>query len=123
MQQGLLGYSMWTKVTAATRQLACGIILDILEENIRMISGTGLQCGAIIEIYGEEYLRTPTRLELDNFLAVNQERSFPGMIGSIDCMHWETWNAEMCITRPNTHRAYTFYTAVWCLCIIFSVQI
>ena len=37
------------------------------------------------------YLRKPTQADVDRLLAVGNERDFPGMLGSIDCMHWE-WN-------------------------------
>lgn len=45
----------------------------------------------IIEIYSDEYLRPPTADECDAIMAENAERGFPGMIASIDCMHWR-WN-------------------------------
>ncbi|XP_048613550.1 uncharacterized protein LOC125587336 [Brassica napus] len=39
-----------------------------------------------------EYLRRPTREDLQRLLDVGEVHGFPGMIGSIDCMHWEWKN-------------------------------
>uniref|UniRef100_A0A0D3B171 Uncharacterized protein n=1 Tax=Brassica oleracea var. oleracea TaxID=109376 RepID=A0A0D3B171_BRAOL len=36
-----------------------------------------------------EYLRRTTPEDLQRLLDVGEVRGFPGMIGSIDCMHWE----------------------------------
>jgi hypothetical protein len=33
-------------------------------------------------------MRCPTRQDLEHILQVNEARGFPGMLGSIDCMHW-----------------------------------
>lgn len=46
----------------------------------------------IIECFGSEYLRPPTSDELEKILQENEARGFPGMIGSIDCMHWQWKN-------------------------------
>ena len=43
-------------------------------------------------MYGKEYLRPPRARELEAILRQNEARGFPGMIGSIDCMHWEWEN-------------------------------
>ena len=37
-------------------------------------------------------LRAPTQDDLQRILHVSEMRGFPGMIGSIDCMHWEWKN-------------------------------
>ena len=46
----------------------------------------------IIYLFGDEYLRRPTPTDLQRLLDVGEYRGFPGMIGSIDCMHWEWKN-------------------------------
>uniref|UniRef100_A0A0D3DQQ1 DDE Tnp4 domain-containing protein n=1 Tax=Brassica oleracea var. oleracea TaxID=109376 RepID=A0A0D3DQQ1_BRAOL len=38
------------------------------------------------------YLRRPTAADLQRLLDIGEHRGFPGMIGSIDCMHWEWKN-------------------------------
>ena len=44
-------------------------------------------CQAVIEVFGHEYLRQPTAADTEGLLATNAARDFPGMPGSIDCMH------------------------------------
>ncbi|KAL6875691.1 hypothetical protein ACP4OV_013204 [Aristida adscensionis] len=43
----------------------------------------------VIEVFGDEYLRHPRSDELEHLLEINEFRGFPGMLGSIDCMHWQ----------------------------------
>uniref|UniRef100_A0A0D3BB99 Uncharacterized protein n=1 Tax=Brassica oleracea var. oleracea TaxID=109376 RepID=A0A0D3BB99_BRAOL len=45
--------------------------------------------------FGNEYLRRPTPADLQRLLDIGEHHGFPGMIGSIDCMHWEWKN---CLT-------------------------
>lgn len=93
---GKPGLSTLQKCTAAIRMLAYGSSADSIDENIRIGASTSLEtlrkfCTGIIEIYSDEYLRPPTADECDAIMAENAERGFPGMIASIDCMHWR-WN-------------------------------
>ena len=93
---GKPGLSTLQKHTAAIRMLAYGSSSDSIDENIRVDASTSLKtlqtfCNGIIKIYGEEYLRPPTRDECDVLMAKNAERGFPGMIASIDCKQW-CWN-------------------------------
>ena len=39
-------------------------------------------------MFGVEYLRSPTREDLEHILQDNEACGFPRMLGSIDCMHW-----------------------------------
>ncbi|XP_056852831.1 uncharacterized protein LOC108858293 [Raphanus sativus] len=48
----------------------------------------------IIQLFGEEFLRRPTAEDLERLLDIGEVRGFPGMIGSIDCMHWEWKNCR-----------------------------
>uniref|UniRef100_A0A0D3AZC5 Uncharacterized protein n=1 Tax=Brassica oleracea var. oleracea TaxID=109376 RepID=A0A0D3AZC5_BRAOL len=67
---GRLSLSPLQKCTAAIRVLAYGIVY----------------------LFGDEYLRRPTPADLERLLAIGESCGFPGMIGSIDCMHWEWKN-------------------------------
>ncbi|KAK2659608.1 hypothetical protein Ddye_006141 [Dipteronia dyeriana] len=49
-------------------------------------------CSAIIDIFGEEYLRTLTKEDIMRMLEENAMRGFPRMLGSLDCMHWKWEN-------------------------------
>ncbi|CAA7027587.1 unnamed protein product [Microthlaspi erraticum] len=64
---------------------------------IKIGSTTALEClcrfcKGIIQLYEQVYLRAPTQDDLQRILQVSEKRGFPGMIGSIDCMHWEWKN-------------------------------
>jgi hypothetical protein len=50
---------------------------------------------AMINVFGEQYLRAPTREDIARILAFNKQHGRPGMLGSIDCMHWIWWSCPM----------------------------
>ncbi|XP_056846906.1 uncharacterized protein LOC108858542 [Raphanus sativus] len=94
---GRSSLSALQKCTAAIRQLAYGGGADTVDEYVRLGETTARKClhkftAAIIQLFGEEYLRRPTSEDLERLLHIGEERGFPGMIGSIDCMHWEWKN-------------------------------
>ena len=41
----------------------------------------------MIEIFGLEYLRAPTDKDTERLLVKSEERGWPRMLRSIDCMH------------------------------------
>ena len=43
---------------------------------------------AVIGAFEGYYLRRPTSADINFLLQQNASRGFPGMLGSIDCMHW-----------------------------------
>ncbi|KAL6273096.1 hypothetical protein ACE6H2_023788 [Prunus campanulata] len=49
-------------------------------------------CDAVETLYTRDYLRRPTPRDLQQLLQKAEERGFPGMIGCIDCMHWQWKN-------------------------------
>lgn len=92
---GKLGLSPVQKCTAALRMLSRGAAAGDLDEYVRIGESTALLtlrkfCTGVIEVYGPEYLRPPTTQEVQKLLEENAKRGFPGMVASIDCMHW-TW--------------------------------
>ncbi|XP_021801024.1 uncharacterized protein LOC110745247 [Prunus avium] len=49
-------------------------------------------CDAVETLYTRDYLRRPTPRDLQRLLQKAEARGFPGMVGSIDCMHWQWKN-------------------------------
>lgn len=97
---GVVGLSSHQKITAAFRMLMYGIAADTTDEYLRISETTALQslkktCTAILAVYGDEYLRSPTVEELKNYMEINEKRGFPGMFGSLDCTHWNWKNCPM----------------------------
>jgi hypothetical protein len=41
----------------------------------------------VTTLFGEEYLRSPNENDTTWLLALGEDRDFPGMLGSINCMH------------------------------------
>ncbi|XP_020253504.1 putative nuclease HARBI1 [Asparagus officinalis] len=77
--------------------LVYGTSADATDEYIRIGESTTIEClkrfcRAVIEVFGEEYLRHPTTGDITRLLKKGEERGFPGMLGSLDCMHWKWKN-------------------------------
>ncbi|XP_062188842.1 uncharacterized protein LOC133892125 [Phragmites australis] len=107
---GKLGLSPLQKMTAAIRQLAYGVSSDAVDEYVRIGASTAMMAlrkyvEAIVQVFGEEYLRAPNETDTAHLLAEGERRGFPGMLGSIDCMHWVWKNCPKA-----WHGAYTGHT-------------
>lgn len=94
---GKLGLSALQKCVAALRILAYGLPANAIDEYVRIGESTAREalrhfCRAIIDVYGPYYLRAPNAADVARLLAEGEQRGFPGMLGSIDCMHWEWRN-------------------------------
>ncbi|XP_048596297.1 uncharacterized protein LOC125578055 [Brassica napus] len=81
---GRLGLSALQKCTAAIRVLAYGSVLDAVDEYLRLGTTTTRLCvenfvEAIIDLFGDEYLRKPTPADLQRLLHIGELRGFPGM--------------------------------------------
>lgn len=89
------GLSTNQKCTAAIRMLAYGNAADSVDEYMKVAETTLLEilrkfCENIVSLYGDRYLRSPDENDVAKLMNENGKRGFPGMLGSIDCMHW-TW--------------------------------
>ena len=94
---GRLGLSSIQKVTAALRMLAYGVTGDFMDEYIRIGESTAMESlkkftNTLVNVFSDEYLRSPNAHDIVRLLAVAEQRGFPGMLGSIDCMHWRWKN-------------------------------
>jgi len=88
----VLGLSCLQKVTAAHRILAYGIPTDLTDEYLRIgetiaIESLRVFVKAIVEVFGDWYLRAPNEADICRLLSIEEQYGFPGMLGSIDCMH------------------------------------
>jgi hypothetical protein len=77
--------------------LAYGCAADCNDEYLQLSETTSMEsmdnfCDLIVSLYESEYLRHPTVEDLERLMKIGQKRGFPGMLGSLDCMHWEWKN-------------------------------
>ena len=92
-----LGLSPLQKMTATLRMLAYRVAADFMDEYVRIAETTTITSMkkfvvAVIAIFSKEYLRLPNNEDIARLLAHSQNCGFPGMLGSIDCMHWKWKN-------------------------------
>ena len=88
------GLSPLQKCTAAIRQLATGSSANELDEYLKIGETTAMEAmknfvKGVRDVFGERYLRRPTMEDTERLLKLGEKRGFPGMFGSIDCMHWQ----------------------------------
>jgi len=106
---GVLGLSCLQKVTATHIILAYGIPTDLTNEYLQIGESTAIESlrafiKAIVEVFGDWYVRAPNEADICRLLSIGEQRGFPGMLGNIDCMHWK-W--EKCPIA--WHEMYTGY--------------
>ena len=80
--------------------LTYGVPADLVDDYIRIGESTAIESlkrfvKAVVAIFSDEYLRSPNNNDIARLLAIGESRGFPGMLGSIDCMHWKWKN---CLT-------------------------
>jgi hypothetical protein len=68
-----------------------------VDEYVRIAESTAMEClkyfcENIISIYGDHHLREPNKEDIKCLQETNAKCGFPGMLGSIDCMHWQWKN-------------------------------
>mgnify|MGYP006201439019 FL=1 len=83
--------------------LAYGTSADQLDDLTRMAESTTLHnlkvfCNSIISRYGTEYLRAPTKDDMEMVLCIHEAKVWLGLLGSSDVMQWEWKNC------PKAHR-------------------
>ncbi|KAJ0548852.1 putative harbinger transposase-derived protein [Helianthus annuus] len=92
------GFTTLQKCTAAIRQLAYGTVADALDEYLQMSARTTREClyrfcHNVVKLYSKKYLRKSNSYDVQQLYQAHEARhGFPGMLGSIDCMHWAWHN-------------------------------
>ncbi|XP_020992129.1 uncharacterized protein LOC107475101 [Arachis duranensis] len=94
---GRRGLSPLQKCTTAIRMLAYGVGADAVDNYVRIGESTTIEClekfvEGVISVFENEYLRKPKPNDVQRLLQMAEGRGFPGMLGSIDCMHWQWKN-------------------------------
>ncbi|XP_075521496.1 protein ANTAGONIST OF LIKE HETEROCHROMATIN PROTEIN 1-like [Primulina tabacum] len=84
--------SLYQKMTAAMRILAYGVAADSTYEYIKIGESTAIEslkrfCRAMVEVFGDRYIRSPNAEDIQRILHIGKQCGFPGMLGSLDCMH------------------------------------
>jgi hypothetical protein len=70
---------------------------DYADEYLRIGEDTTMEsvrrfCKVMICVFGPTYLRAPNEQDISRLLGENAARGWPGMLGSVDCMHWRWKN-------------------------------
>lgn len=99
---GVLGFSPIHKCTVAMRHLAYGCAADQQDETFQIGETTTRRTvehfvKGIIRLYSGHYLRQTSPDDLERLKYAARQRGFPGMIGSIDCMHWQWQNCPVAL--------------------------
>lgn len=92
-------YALHT-IPATLQMLTYGVPVNATEEYIQIGESIIIKfMKAVVEVFGDEYLRSLNNYDTTRLLAIEKERGFLRMLGSIDCMHrkWEncptTWQS------------------------------
>ncbi|XP_020156970.1 uncharacterized protein [Aegilops tauschii subsp. strangulata] len=94
---GTIGFSDYQKRTAALRIFAYGTAADSWDEYLRMSQSTCRDAmvrlaTAVVEVFGPQYLREPTMANTMSLMTISKARGWPGLLGSLDCIHWKWKN-------------------------------
>ncbi|XP_057520756.1 uncharacterized protein LOC130801019 [Amaranthus tricolor] len=97
---GRFGAFALQKCTAAMRLIAYGTSADSVDDYIQIsasLARDSLQhfVEGIVSYFSDEYLRKPNEEDIVRLLRIGESRGFPGMLGSIDCMHWRLKNCPL----------------------------
>ncbi|GJS18015.1 putative nuclease HARBI1 isoform X2 [Tanacetum coccineum] len=86
------------KCTSAIRQMAYDTSPDAFDEYLQIAERTSRECldhftKCIHVLYYDKFLRRPTATDIQKTYELHEEKhGLPGMLGSIDCMHWDWKN-------------------------------
>ncbi|GJZ25015.1 ALP1-like protein isoform X1 [Tanacetum coccineum] len=101
------------KCTSAIRQMAYGTAPDAFDEYLQIAERTSRECldhftKCIHVLYHNNFLRRPTATDIQKTYQLHEEKhGLPGMLGSIDCMHWDWKNCPKALHgqfKRSTHK-------------------
>jgi len=89
------------------RVIAYGVPTDYRDEYLRIGEDTTIEsvrrfAKVVIRVFGPVYLRSPNEEDTIRLMSENEKRGWPGMLGSVDCMHWKwkncpkAWQGQYC---------------------------
>nr|XP_017256271.1 PREDICTED: uncharacterized protein LOC108225827 [Daucus carota subsp. sativus] len=81
------------------RMLAYGVSADAVDDYVHIGESTAVEglkkiISNVVTIFEGEYLRKPNSNDMQHLLQIGEACGFHGMMGSIDCMHWEWKNCS-----------------------------
>ena len=87
-------------MTVVVRMLAYGVAIDLMDEYVQIGESIAMESlkkfvATVVDIFSEEYLRSPNNEDIAKLLAHGESREFSGMLGSIDCIHWKWKNCPV----------------------------
>ena len=85
-----LGLSSLQKMTVAVRMLAYEVMIDLMDEYVQIGESAAMESlkkfvAIVVDIFSEEYLRSPNNEDIAKLLAHGESCGFLGMLGII-CM-------------------------------------
>jgi hypothetical protein len=88
-----------------------------MDETFGVAESTTMEClihfvTGVISLLGAQYLRKPTSEDIQRLLQVAEQRGFPGMLDSLDCMHWEWQNCPVAWKGQFTRGDYKVPTII-----------
>lgn len=126
---GMSGLGPLQKVCATMWILAFGLLTDAVDEYIQIGESTTRQClihffRALISYISVWCLQTPNETDIARIMHHSASRGFPGMLMSIECMHWEwmnyptVWRGQFC---GRNSRPSMILEAI--ACIVWSIDL
>ncbi|XP_072149543.1 uncharacterized protein [Setaria viridis] len=79
---GVLGLSSLQKITAAFQMLTYGVAADATNDYVRIGESTAIESlrrfvNVVVEVFGDEYLRSPNEDDTATLLSIGESRGFP----------------------------------------------